>query len=80
MLLVMKQPPAGYTGLVGIGCLYLEEDDEAAGIRNLREVNNVERDVIRVRRWSIVPRLIKGKGKQFAGGLGSSYNDIIYEI
>jgi len=38
MLLVMKQPPAGYTGLVGIGCLYLEEDDEAAGIRNLREV------------------------------------------
>ncbi len=39
-----------------MGCLYFEEDFEAAGISNLREVNNAERDVIRVRRWSIVPR------------------------
>ena len=60
------QPPAGYRGLVGIGCLYLEEDDKAGGIRNLREgwqglwYVNAERYVIRVRRWSIVPRLIAG--------------------
>jgi hypothetical protein len=33
-----KQPPAGYTGLIGIGDLYLEEDVAAAGIRNPREV------------------------------------------
>jgi len=53
----MNQPPTGYTGLVGIGCLYLEEDDIAEGIRNLREVNYAERYVVWVRRWSIVPRL-----------------------
>ena len=39
-----------------MGCLLFEKDVEAAGIRNLREVNNAERDVVRVRRWSIVPR------------------------
>jgi hypothetical protein len=32
------QPPAGYTGLVGISYLSLEEDGVAAKIRNLREV------------------------------------------
>ena len=36
--LAMKQPPAGYIGLVGIGFCHLEEDGVAAGIRNLREV------------------------------------------
>ena len=51
---------------MGVGYLYFEEDDEAGGIRNLREVwqvlwlKNAERYVIRVRRWSIVPRLIAG--------------------
>jgi len=36
--MVPKQPPAGYTGLIGIGDFFDEEDVVAAGIRNLREV------------------------------------------
>jgi hypothetical protein len=40
-------------------CGRFGEDVAAAGIRNLREVNNAERYVIRVRRWSIVPRRIQ---------------------
>ena len=51
-----KQPPAGYTGLVGMGCLYFKEDVEAAGIRNLREVWRVWR---------------AGKNSKPAGGLES---------
>jgi hypothetical protein len=54
--LAPKQPPAGYTGLIRIGVFFLDEDVVAAGIRNLREGKNAERDVVRVRRWSIVPR------------------------
>ena len=47
---------------MGIGYLYLEEDDVTVGIRNLREVwqglwlKNAERYVVWLRRWSIVPR------------------------
>lgn len=51
-----------------MGCLLFEEDVEAAGIRNPREVNNAERDVVRVRRWSIGPRRKKIKN---VGGLTS---------
>jgi len=36
--LVLKQPPAGYRGQVGIGDFFLEGDVAATGIRNLREV------------------------------------------
>jgi len=39
-----------------MGCLTFEEDVAATGIRNLREAKNAERYLIRVRRWSIVPR------------------------
>ena len=53
----MNQPPAGYIGRVEIVDLHLEEDDITAGTRNLREVNDAERYVVWVRRWSIVPRL-----------------------
>jgi hypothetical protein len=42
----------------GNWCFLNEEDEVAAGIRNLREVKNAERFVIGVRRWSIVPRRI----------------------
>ena len=41
--LTPRQPPAGYKGLVGIGCLEFKENVEAAGIRNLREVWRVWR-------------------------------------
>jgi hypothetical protein len=41
--LAPKQPPAGYKGLVGIGCLEFKEDVAAVGIRNLREVWRVRR-------------------------------------
>ena len=44
---------------MGIGDCFLEEDVVAVGIRNLREVKNAERDFVRVRRWSIVPRRIQ---------------------
>jgi len=47
--------------------VFSEEDVAAAGIRNLREVNNAERDVVRVRRWSIVPR--RNSDTKPAGGL-----------
>ena len=63
------QPPAGYRGLVGIGYLDFEEDVVAVGIRNLTEIKNAERDIVRVRRWSIVPRRIQrgrfGRGRFF---------------